>query len=90
MKLSQLKFFCTVVECKTIAAAARELHCVPSNVTLRLRELEESLGGELFSATRTGCTSIPKGDCSISRRATLWRRRSAASSCSPASISMGC
>ena len=77
MKLSQLKFFCTVVECKTIAAA-RELHCVPSNVTLRLRELEESLGGELFSATRTGCTSIPKGDCSISRRATLWRRRSAA------------
>ena len=89
MKLSQLKFFCTVVEHKTIAAAARELHCVPSNVTLRLRELEESLGGELFSATRTGCTSIPRG-CSISRRATSWRRRSAASSCSPASISMGC
>ncbi len=39
MKLSQLKYFCTVVEQKTIAAAARELHCVPSNVTLRLREL---------------------------------------------------
>ncbi|MEW7000982.1 LysR family transcriptional regulator [Serratia ureilytica] len=90
MKLSQLKFFCTVVEHKTIAAAARELHCVPSNITLRLRELEESLGGELFSATRTGCTSIPKGGCSTSRRATLWRRRSAASSCSPASTNMGC
>jgi DNA-binding transcriptional LysR family regulator len=48
MKLSQLRFFCAVVEYKTIAAAARELHCVPSNVTLRIKELEDSLGGELF------------------------------------------
>ncbi|WP_255612125.1 LysR family transcriptional regulator [Serratia sp. EWG9] len=89
MKLSQLKFFCTVVEHKTIAAAARELHCVPSNVTLRLRELEETLGGELFSAIKTGCMSIPKAGCSTNRRATSWRRRSAASSCSPENISMG-
>jgi len=29
MKLSQLKYFCTVEEQKTIAAAASELHCVP-------------------------------------------------------------
>ena len=43
MKLSQLRFFCAVVEYKTIAAAARELHCVPSNVTLRIKELEDSL-----------------------------------------------
>ena len=90
MKLSQLKFFCTVVEHKTIAAAARELHCVPSNVTLRLRELEESLGGELFFRDKNRLYVNPKGGCSISRRATSWRRRSAASSCSPASISMGC
>ena len=68
----------------------RALHCVPSNVTLRLRELEESLGGELFFRDKNRLYVNPKGDCSISRRATLWRRRSAASSCSPASISMGC
>ncbi|MHA0854040.1 LysR family transcriptional regulator [Serratia nematodiphila] len=61
MKLSQLKFFCTVVEHKTIAAAARELHCVPSNVTLRLRELEESLGGELFFRDKNRLYVNPKG-----------------------------
>ncbi len=61
MKLSQLKYFCTVVEQKTIAAAARELHCVPSNVTLRLRELEESLGGELFFRDKNRLYVNPKG-----------------------------
>ena len=61
MKLSQLKFFCTVVEHKTIAAAARELHCVPSNVTLRLRELEETLGGELFFRDKNRLYVNPKG-----------------------------
>ncbi|POC69892.1 LysR family transcriptional regulator, partial [Vibrio vulnificus] len=44
MKLSQLGFFCAVVERGTIAAAAEQLHCVPSNITTRLRELEGQLG----------------------------------------------
>jgi len=61
MKLSQLKFFCAVVEHKTIAAAARELHCVPSNVTLRIKELEDSLGGELFFRDKNRLYVTPKG-----------------------------
>ncbi|CAI2455859.1 LysR family transcriptional regulator [Serratia ficaria] len=61
MKLSQLRFFCALVEYKTIAAAARELHCVPSNVTLRIRELEASLGGELFFRDKNRLYVNPKG-----------------------------
>jgi DNA-binding transcriptional LysR family regulator len=61
MKLSQLRFFCAVVEYKTIAAAARELHCVPSNVTLRIKELEDSLGGELFFRDKNRLYVTPKG-----------------------------
>lgn len=61
MKLGQLRFFCAVVEYKTIAAAARELHCVPSNVTLRIKELEDSLGGELFFRDKNRLYVTPKG-----------------------------
>jgi Transcriptional regulator len=35
LKLSQLGFFCAVVEHGTIAAAAASLHCVPSNIHYR-------------------------------------------------------
>ena len=90
MKLSQLKFFCTVVEHKTIAAAARELHCVPSNVTLRLRELEESLGGELFFRDKNRLYVNPKGRLFYQQARDIVAQAERSSSCSPASISMGC
>jgi len=61
MKLSQLKFFCALVEHKTIAAAARALHCVPSNVTLRIRELEATLGGDLFFRDKNRLYVNPRG-----------------------------
>lgn len=61
MKLSQLGFFCAVVEHGTIAAAAAQLHCVPSNITTRLRELEEQLGVVLFDREKNRLLVTPEG-----------------------------
>ncbi|OLF52933.1 LysR family transcriptional regulator [Pseudomonas chlororaphis] len=61
MKLSQLSFFCAVVEHGTIAAAAEQLHCVPSNITIRIRELERLLGTKLFSRERNRLYVTPEG-----------------------------
>lgn len=49
LKLSQLSFFCALVEEGTIQAAAKKMHCVPSNMTNRIKSLEESLNTALFN-----------------------------------------
>ncbi|MFY1666178.1 LysR family transcriptional regulator [Pseudomonas sp. Pseu.R1] len=61
MKLSQLGFLCAVVEHGTIAAAAASLHCVPSNITARLRELESQLGVVLFNRENNRLLVTPEG-----------------------------
>ncbi len=71
MKLSQLSFFCAVVEHGTIASAAEHLHCVPSNITTRLRELEEQLGIALFSRERNRLFVTPEGRLLYDRAKTL-------------------
>ncbi|WP_238264759.1 LysR family transcriptional regulator [Cupriavidus pauculus] len=48
MDLSALEIFRTVVEAGGITRAAERLHRVQSNVTTRIRQLEQSLGVELF------------------------------------------
>ncbi|GBQ90351.1 LysR family transcriptional regulator [Acetobacter nitrogenifigens DSM 23921 = NBRC 105050] len=48
LKLSQLQFFCAIMEEGSIVAASRRMHCVASNITARLKELEQILGQELF------------------------------------------
>lgn len=48
MELAQLLMFKEVAEAGTINAAAQRLHRVPSNLTTRLRKLEEELGVDLF------------------------------------------
>ncbi|WXL27168.1 LysR family transcriptional regulator [Ectopseudomonas mendocina] len=71
MKLSQLNFFCTVVEHGTIAAAAERLHCVPSNITTRIKELEEELGASLFSREKNRLLITPQGRLLYSRATQL-------------------
>ncbi|MGR2681302.1 LysR family transcriptional regulator [Chromobacterium haemolyticum] len=61
MKLSQLNFFCAVVEQGSIAAAAEQLHRVPSNLTARLQELEAELGVKLFSRENRRLLPTPEG-----------------------------
>ncbi len=48
MDLVQLEIFCAVAQHKSVAAAARTIHRVPSNLTTRLKQLESELGTDLF------------------------------------------
>ncbi len=71
MKLSHLGFFCAIVEHGTVAAAADKLNCVPSNVTIRIRELEEQLGVALFSRERNRLFVTPEGRLLYDKARTL-------------------
>lgn len=48
MDLIQLKMLCAVAECGSIVKAAESLHRVPSNLTTRLKQLEDEVGSPLF------------------------------------------
>lgn len=48
MDLTQLEVFRAIAQEGSVTAAAGKLHRVPSNVSTRLRQLEEELGVELF------------------------------------------
>ncbi|WP_075182847.1 LysR family transcriptional regulator [Pantoea sp. 1.19] len=48
MDISQLNMFCTVAECGSISQAAARLHRVPSNLSTRIKQLEQELDCELF------------------------------------------
>jgi DNA-binding transcriptional LysR family regulator len=48
MNLAELRVFKAVHECGGVSQAAQQLHCVQSNVTARLKQLESRLGVQLF------------------------------------------
>ena len=48
MDLVQLEIFKAVAEQGSISAAAQLIHRVPSNLTTRIKQLEQDLGVELF------------------------------------------
>lgn len=60
-KLSQLRFFCAIVEMGSIAAAADKMNCVASNITMRLKELENDIGHALFTRENKSLTITPAG-----------------------------
>lgn len=61
MKLSELEIFQAVAETGSVAAAAQRLHRVPSNVTTRLRQLEDELGVQLFIRSNQRLQLAPSG-----------------------------
>lgn len=61
LRLAQLEMFCAVVETGTVVAASRMLNCVASNVTARLRELEQLLGQDLFTREKNRLFLTPEG-----------------------------
>lgn len=61
MELIALRTFQTVVEEGGILAASRKLNTVQSNVTGRIRRLEEELGAELFFRKGRGLELAPSG-----------------------------
>jgi len=61
MELSQLRMVKAVCDTGSIARAAETLHCVPSNVTARLKSLERELGTSLFFREGRGLRVSPAG-----------------------------
>lgn len=61
MDLSALRLMRAVAETGSVSRAAAELHCVQSNVTARLRRLEEDIGAPLFIRTARGMVPTPAG-----------------------------
>lgn len=62
MELSQLKIFKTVADCGSIRRAATQLHCVPSNITNRIKSLERELGVTLFNKKGRGLVISTAGE----------------------------
>jgi len=61
VEFSQLRIFQAVAEEGSITRAAERLHRVPSNLSTRLKQLEEQLGGELFLRERQRLQLSPAG-----------------------------
>jgi DNA-binding transcriptional LysR family regulator len=62
MELAQIRMFKTVADTGSIARAAEVLHCVPSNITARIKTLESELGTELFFRHGRGLRISPAGE----------------------------
>lgn len=79
MELVALRTFQAVVEEGGILAASRKLNTVQSNVTNRIRRLEEELGSELFFRTGRGVELAPAGRVLLdyARRMLLLERQTA-------------
>lgn len=61
MELADLKTFETVARLGSMNRAATELHTVQSNITARIRGLEEELGTQLFERHARGVRPTPAG-----------------------------
>lgn len=61
MDIHDLKIFATAARLGSITKAAKALFTVQSNVTARIRMLEEELGVRLFHRNHNGITLAPKG-----------------------------
>lgn len=62
MELAQLRMLKTISETGSIARAAALLHCVPSNITARIKSLEAELGGPVFYRQGRGLKLSPAGE----------------------------
>ncbi|KWE65069.1 hypothetical protein WL77_18495 [Burkholderia ubonensis] len=67
MKPSQLKAFVTIAETGSLASAATLLHRTQPAISKTLRELEESLGLQLFNRSISGMTLTEAGDTLLLR-----------------------
>ncbi|MCB2228581.1 MAG: LysR family transcriptional regulator [Desulfarculaceae bacterium] len=61
MELNTLKIFNAVAELGSVTRAAEKLNYVQSNITARVRQLEQELGTELFYRRPRGMTLTPAG-----------------------------
>ncbi|MGO4576462.1 LysR family transcriptional regulator [Cupriavidus sp. 2TAF22] len=62
MELRQLRMFCAAAEEGSFTAAAEKVHCVQSNVTMRVKDLEQELRQPLFIRQKSGITLTSAGE----------------------------
>jgi len=62
MNLTQLQTFLAIVETGSFSSAGDKLHSVQSNITGRIRRLEEELGGPVFERGRGGARMTVLGE----------------------------
>jgi len=72
VEFSQLRIFQAVAEEGSITRAAERLHRVPSNLSTRLKQLEEQLGVELFLRERQRLQLSPAGKVLLDYAARLF------------------
>lgn len=75
VEFSQLRIFQAVAEEGSITRAAERLHRVPSNLSTRLKQLEEQLGVELFLRERQRLQLSPAGKVLLDYAARLFALR---------------
>ena len=62
MEMAQLKMVRAVAQTGSVAQAAAQLHCVPSNITTRIKQLESELGTPLFIRAGRGLAISAAGE----------------------------
>ena len=62
MDLQDLKYFCAVAAEGSLSKAAQKLHYAQSNLSTKIMQLEQEIGGPLFYRTNHGVTLTPKGE----------------------------
>jgi DNA-binding transcriptional LysR family regulator len=72
VEFSQLRIFQAVAQESSITRAAERLHRVPSNLSTRLKQLEEQLGVELFVRERQRLQLSPAGKVLLDYTAKLF------------------
>ena len=72
MEFSQLRIFQAVAEEGSITRAAERLHRVPSNLSTRLKQLEEQMGVDLFLRERQRLQLSPAGKVLLDYTARLF------------------
>lgn len=62
MDAASLRIFRAVVDTGSVIAAAHRVHSVPSNISTRIRKLEDSVGSQLFFRESRGMRLTPAGE----------------------------
>lgn len=78
MKLTQLEYFCTAVECQSITAAAKKLYVTQPAISGAIRELEKEFSVSLFSHARNKMTLTDEGRIFYERSEQLLREAESA------------
>lgn len=71
MNFRQLRYFCEVAACGTLARAAERLHVAPTALSMQMAQLEASLGGALFDRSARPMVLTPLGRFFLPRAQSL-------------------